>query len=730
MRKGIRTLPVFLALFFLTVSVYGSAVNREFKEDINDILAAFPAGSSEEMEELTSEILALGKDGIIELCLMLESSEKTTRTGAEYAVYGLAVSTARLLREEDRFLVSKAFIKSLKFLKDKNTKGFILGQLQLIGKRETVKPAARYLTDKDLCEPAARALQSIGTERAEKALLKSLDSVSGDRLITMIKALGELRSKKAVKKIRPYASSQDKDIRRVSLYALANIGDPLCMDLMGKARLRSSVYERKRAPLVYLLYVGRLAEAGYKEISMNMCRDMIAGYTAEDESQVPCSALDLLVAIAGEKAMDDLLEAAGSQVVELRQKALELSIDLYSAEMKENWIRKTEESSPEVQAEILAMLGKTGDKSLAPFFRSKLHSESRTIRMAAVMPLCVAEGEKAVIDLFGLLSSGEEEEIQLVKEALLGFKAEAVIPEIKTRFKEMPVKVRMALIGVISGKRAFDCVDLVLSQLTGGDEDLRRTALLNLESIVDEDNISMLIDLLRQTDDKKEILWLQKALQSACGFIEAPELRADKVISALAEAEGVQKLLFLKPLSEIGGEKALNAVLEARQSKNPEVSLEAFSTLVQWKGLEAAEELLAASRETFDKKFRYLALRSYIRIVTESALDDAEELARIRRVKDILQEGEEKRLFLSGLGEIKTLSSMKEAAFFLENEELREKAAGVMAKIALPEPLYSGLSGDEVVSLLEKALLVIEDEYQRERILDYIEEMRDPKANK
>jgi len=730
MRRRTKTLSVLLALFFLTATVYGSTVNREFKENINVILAGFPAGSSEEMEELTLDILALGKGGIIELCLMLESGEKTKKTRAEYAVHGLAVSTARLLREDDRFLVSKAFIKSLDLVKDKNTKGFILGQLQLLGKRETVRPVARYLTDRDLCEPAARALISVGSERAEKALLKSLDSVSGDRLITVIKALGELRSRKAVKKIAPYISNQDKDLRRVSLYALANIGDPLCMDLMGRSRIRSSVYERTKAPLVYLLYVSRLAEAGYKEVSTHICRDMIAGYTAGDESQVTCFALDLLVTISREMAMDDLMEAAGSKSVELRQKALELSLNLYSAEMKESWIRKTEEVSPEVQAEILTMLGKTGDRSLAPFFRSKLHSEIQIIRMAAVMPLCVVEGDKAVSDLFEFLQLGEDEEIQIVKQALLGFKAEAVIPEIKTRFGEMPVEARKALMEVISEKCAFDCVDLVLSQLTGGDEDLRRVALLSLENIVDEDDISMLIDLLRQTDDNKEILWLQNALQSACGFIEAPEIRAEKILNALTESEEAEKMLFLRPLSEIGGEKALSAVLEARQSSYPELSLEAFSALVQWEGIEAAEELLAISRENTDKKFRYLALRSYIRIVTESALDGGEKLAMMQRAEDIPQEVEEKRLFLSGLGEIKTLGSMIEAAFFLEDEELREKAAEVMVKIALPEPLHSGLSGDEVVPLLEKVLLLIEDEYQRERILDYIEEMRDSKAKK
>jgi len=48
----------------------------------------------------------------------------------------------------------------------------------------------------------------------------------------------------------------------------------------------------------------------------------------------------------------------------------------------------------------------------------------------------------------------------------------------------------------------------------------------------------------------------------------------------------------------------------------------------------------------------------------------------------------------------------------------------------MPEPLCNGLSGDEVMSLLERALVFIEDEYQREQILDYIKEMKDSKENK
>jgi len=730
MRQRVRVLSIFAAVLFLIsfAPSYAKDLNpQKTSQNINDILDDFPADDPKDAEHLVSQMTGFGKDGIVKLCLYLESPNQELRTKAEYAVHGLTVYSAGDAEEEDRLLVSKSFLKALKDLNSRESKKFIISQLQLVGKKEAVRPISHYLTDKNLCEPAAGALLAIGTKRAEKALIKSLDSVTGDRRITVIKTLGKLQSRKAVKKIKPFAFSENRDLRRVALYALANSGDPSCLSILGTMRIRSSAYERSKAPLLYLLYIRRLAESGPKELSLNICRELIANYSSGDEIQIQCSALDLIVDLAGKEALNDLLSAVESQNKELRRKALDLALDIYSEEMSPKWVEKMEGKSAEREAEILTMLGKTGDRTLQPVFQRKLNSQSLALREAAVSGLSRLGKEKIVQDLFKLLTNNVDEEIQFVKKALLGVNAELVIPLIKKEFEKMPLNARIALIEIISDKQALDCADLVFSQAEDKDEKLRLAALSALENISDDDDISDLIRLLKSTDKKKEISLLQNALVSASQFVEDPEKRAEKICHALDEAKDRDKIVFLRVLSEIGGTKALEAVLEAQKSENREISTEAFYTLAAWKKFEAADELLILSQRAIDKKHRYLGLKSYFRLIGDSDLEDEEKFKMLLKAKEILQETEEKRLYLSALGEIKTLGALREAAVFLDFEDLKQMAADKMAKIALPDPLREGLTGSEAAFLLQKAVVFIDDEYERERISDYIEKMSDIK---
>ncbi|MBD3413023.1 MAG: hypothetical protein GF421_01155 [Candidatus Aminicenantes bacterium] len=719
-----RVFTAVLALALMAVSVQGTGTKTHFRQDLHGLLADFPAKNPETRNKQVSRLLELGKEGLVRLFMMLETTDSQEQIQVEYAVHGLAVECARLEREEDRFLVSKSLIQALDHLKKKESQVFVMSQLQLIGKQEIVRPLTPYLQDKTLCEPAARALLAVKTNKAEKAFLRSLRFASGDQRITCISALGELRSKKAVRKIKPFASSSDPKLRQASLYALANIGDPSCLGLLGKVRIRSSIYERSQAPLIYLLYIRRLAEQGHKELSVRICRDLISQYTAKHEIQVSCAALDLLVDLIGKEAADDLLKVMENPRIELRKKALDLALEIHGADTNKRWLLKMNQVSPEIQAEILIMLGQTQDQSLIPVFREMIHSQHLILRMAAVIPYAREAGVKAVPDLFVLLQHDIQEEAQRVEQALLRFDKKQVIPFINQQFFQMPLNARRVLIKVISRKHAQECADLVISQTQSCDEDLRRAALIGLENVVNTDHTLTLIHLLKTTDDKREIVLIQNALKKAFRSAEDPEKKTDEMLDAFKDAEEENKMRFLRPLSAIGGKKALDAVLNAFQNSEPRVSLEAFYALTEWRKQEAAPELLRIGRSAEDKKLRYLALRSYIRLVTSSEQKGAEKLEMLLEAKNIPQETDEYRLFISGLSQISSVDSMKEAALFFDNDELRPDAARALIHIALPQPLHKGLSGEEVISLLKKAMEIIENDYEKERISEYIKKIK------
>jgi hypothetical protein len=73
------------------------------------------------------------------------------------------------------------------------------------------------------------------------------------------------------------------------------------------------------------------------------------------------------------------------------------------------------------------------------------------------------------------------------------------------------------------------------------------------------------------------------------------------------------------------------------------------------------------------------------------------------------------------MANIKTLESLTTAAAFLDDPQLQARAAQAVEKIALPAPGTEGLFGFDVVLILKKAALLIENEYDRENVENYVQ---------
>ncbi|MDH4257674.1 MAG: HEAT repeat domain-containing protein, partial [Candidatus Aminicenantes bacterium] len=455
MKERIKT--VWIVLFVVAITIPTGLASEDVQTANSHILSLiekFPAKDTEERDRLASEMIQLGPDGILEACRMLVPPGTGDDTNVRFALSALTTYVSQRGVERERGMYARVVIKALERESDEEIQAFLIRQLQRSGKNESIKPLRKYLSDKRLCDPAAQALLAIGTRDAEKALLKSLGTATGASRITIVKALGELRSKDATKKILKYASSRDDRLRQVTLFALANIGDPRAESVLDKVSLEASSYERAKAPSLYLLYVQRLAESGNKAQCTRICRNLIRNYTAPQESHIPCTALSILADTLGEKAFSNLLQAMDSTNPELRARALELACKIPGEEATARWIAKMEEVSPDVQAQILTMFGDRGDMTALPILQQNLKSQEKVIRLAAI-PAAARLGKKEVFeDLMSLLQSDVEDEINAVQQALFGFPKDLVVPAAAKAIEEVPSPSKVALIEILAERKA------------------------------------------------------------------------------------------------------------------------------------------------------------------------------------------------------------------------------------------------------------------------------------
>src|SRR5690606_6853430 len=107
------------------------------------------------------------------------------------------------------------------------------------GKDDAVGVLQTYLQDERLSDAASRALASINTEASNNALLQALPNTAGNAQLSIVQALGDTRFGAAVQPVLALVKSNDPNLVKVSLYALARIGDPSSLKLLNGAAAKS-----------------------------------------------------------------------------------------------------------------------------------------------------------------------------------------------------------------------------------------------------------------------------------------------------------------------------------------------------------------------------------------------------------------------------------------------------------------------------------------------------------
>jgi len=716
-RLVLSILAVLLVLYSASPAASAMADRTPLQLEVANILDKYPARSAAEMDGLAARLLSLGREGVLEVCRRLAGPGKAADASPRYAVDGLSLHVCRPGGpEKERVLYVGALLAALDKAPDTDVRAFIISQVQIAGKGEAVKSLARYIKDPRLGEPAMRALLTIRTPEAEKALLMSLGPSSGMNRTAIVKTLGDLRSRTAVERILPLADSRDDGLREAALQALAEIGNARTEHILSTVPVAASADERARAASRYLLFARRQAEAGQKDACVRICRNLIDKLTAPQESHVRSEALSLLAETLGKDAVDELVQAMDSPDRQYRAHALELAAPVPGQEATEKWLGRIPAVSLEARADIMDMLGERGDKTALPLILENLRNGEKAVRLAAIPAAFKLGGREALPNLMPLLAAEDDEEIVLVKQALLGAPGELAVALAAGAFSNAPPIAKKALIEVLAARQARAHADLIWAAVENGNEAVRPAALAALESVVRADDLPRTIDLLLAATSAAEVSSLQNALAAAAGLIPDPERRADLILAALGKEKGGRRTDLIRPLARIGGAKALQAVAAETNSSDPQVRTDAVYALSQWPDMSASDDLLDIVRTAADRKCGYLALQGYVRLVTTSGMPADQRLDLLKNVLDIAKEPNEKNIIVAGLAGIRTVESFRTVVGLMADPNVRAKAAESAARIAMPVPGDKGLAGIETARCLKKVALFLEDDWFREQV--------------
>jgi len=686
---------------------------------VSAVLVKFPAESAAERNAAAAELLSLGPEGLQSLGRRLAPPGKDDDSLARFALDAAAVYAARPGAESERRMFCREVLRVLAMSRETEVKAFLLGELQRVGKDEVVRPVGTLLADARLAGPAARVLAAVRNPEAERTLIRALRPESRGTALSVVQALGDMRSVAAVKSLLPLASGKDADLRRAAIAALANIGDPAARLILEKSTVTASSFERAQAASLYLLFARRLHESGNAEPAAPICREFIANYTLPGESQVRTAALALLAEIQGPSVLDVLLEAVGSRDPAFREKALELTMAIPGEPVTSRLVEKAAPAEPDVQADIIASLGGRGDKSALPAVRERLKSENKAVRLAAVSAAVRLGGAGVLDEIWPLMATDDEDQARVVRNALTGFPTEQVVPRAAEMLPEAPPAARAALIELFAERRARAQAGLVLAQAGSENALVRKAALAALETLVRGEDMPKIIELILASSAAPETTLLQTALVAAAGELPDPEKRADAVLASLYKAPAEKRGDLIRPLARIGGANALAYVADKLADPEPPVRAAALYALSNWADAAALDELFKAARSAADRRTRYMALQGIARLSGGKGLSDERKLAALKSAREIAVENDEKNVLVTALGSVRTLESLKILAGFIDAPATRVRAVQAVLRAVLPSPGVAGLTGFETARVLKKALLFIDSDYDRDQAEAY-----------
>ena len=720
-----RNIFQFIAILMLAIFSTGTFAqdNRTLDTKVADVLAQMPTKNLTHRDKAMNEIYLMGDEGFQKLTAELVPLGTGDDTAVRFALNSFSRYASEFGKNDERAFAENNLLQALKSQKDIEVKTFLMNQLNLVAGEKTVDQLKTYLTDEALVEPATQTILATGCPKTAEVFLEALPNASGNAQMTLVRALGTLKCKKAVPLITPMISAENKSMQKTTLAALANIGSTDSFKTLLKAASDVNFkYDATNAAEAFLTYTRRLGEQNELELMKKACKAIFKAKSAAAQLHNYSTALSIYAKYLGYEATPLLLQAVDSPDKAFRYSALNLAEKTGGIADTRKWISKAESANPEVKAEIISMLGRRGCALASDFVAENLNCTSEAVRQEAVVALAQLQGEKAIPALVTHMTG--DKDIDATKAVLNTLLDNDHLYQLTGELANTKGQAKAACIDLIAAKAGTQYFDEVLAVTSSSDADEKAAAFNALKRVSTYEDTDALLKLLLSVSDSAEIAETQMGIVSATTGVAAEQKADGKVLSTLEKTN--KKARIFPVLPEIGGEVALETVTNYFNTSSGEQKEAAFEALTNWKDYSAAKSLFDICKNS-SGDFKKMAFSNFVRMVRTAGLPDDQKLLQYRKIMPYASSNEDKNNAISSIGSLKTFLSIVYLEQYLDEKELSEATSRSIMKIALPNSEgKDGFSGDVVRRILtkaEQALTGEDSQYDKINIKKYLDEM-------
>lgn len=686
---------------------------------IADALAQLPADNQTQYNRTMTDLVSTGEQGLLDLIGRMNPPGNRSNEALDYAISGWTNFVAN--DDAKRALTANAFGKALNQSLDNEVKAFVIRQLGQIGTDNNVETLSAFLKDSRLSAPAVQALASIGSEKANQAIVAALSENAPDavkfNLVNALSQTGYSQAEPAL--LSALKQSPSAELSNTLLTALGNLGSRSALIPLKNAaqKINYSYQLSNSATASYLSLLKRLRPSDAKLVEKE-ANGLLTFATKKNRSELKVAASLLLLEIPStnkNKLLNSALKDGDIAYLARLLNAYPFSNDRKSVEriVKE----LSSKASAEKQTAIIYWLGDKNVANATNLLANYATSGNKMVQKAAISSLAKIGNEQAMLVLAGLLKSQDDETVLLAKDALSTYKGD-ISYTLASVFNESGDAGKKAVLQLIANRKMESQYNLVYNQMFTGNETVKAEAANTLQYVSTDKNLPDLFTLLEQSD-AAYVPPLQRAVNAALSYLptnEQMKLVSDRM------SKSANKHLYYTALANSGSQEAMEMITKAYNTETGTNKNAAFDALTNWKSFNAIYPMLDIARNSKNKDELSKVTDAIVATINKSDETGAIKYLYLREAMQFAQTEKQKNDILRLLGNTGQYQAMLFVAPFMDNVALSENAALAAMNIATNNPAFAGVVTTGILQKVSKTLKNPDAGYQRESIKKYLDE--------
>lgn len=715
MKRIIILLSLF-SLLMLHPSMAQLPKNRTTSTVIADALSQLPASNGKKLNQVISELVLTGEEGLLQLVGMLNPPEAGKNATVEYALSGWTHFSAT--NAELREMTAKAYLKALDATKNNVHKTFIIRQLELVGEIESIEKLVSYLTDVDLVNPAAQALVAMDISASKRALLDALRQSVPETELSIINAVGQTFNPDAepilLEKLKK-STTEESD--KIILTAISKCGTAFSLkEMEEKAAAKKYQYEKSGALDAYVNLIERVAERKEDRIAEKAAQKLLSNATKNNNYEARIAALNILFQIPGinksalvQKAVKDKDKAYVSHALSLYNTPDDQTTNAI--------VKNLTKKEAGIQEVILYWLGNNVQEKQLPLVLSYFNSKNADLRTAAVRSASKFNNITSAKAILELLKTDDAQTLKLAENAILSSKAE-VSSGVMSVYNDASEAGKIVALTVLNNRKATSYATFVMNEMEQGSPGIQQKSAQVLKNLVTEKDLKRLFGLLEK-DGQKYVSDIQVAINEILSA--NPADKQLEIINKQMEASSAQHLYY-PLLINTGTKESLSKIADAYKQENGKTKEAAFKALTTSSDFETVYLLMDIIRENPPAKTINEAVNAVLRLISRSGKSGEVRTIFLRDLMPFAQQARQQTGIINQLGRAGTYQGMLFVATFLDHADLKEAACQAIINIVLDN---SRLAGTTTTEILKKVMTTLDNPdagYQRDAIQKYLNE--------